>query len=329
MADGFVEKALQKARVLGVKIRRRVLLTEGKSTRVDDIDVALSSTLGGITFPLCLGAFQTGIFRPLRITSNLRLIGSVCGGISLFISGSTASLAFLSSIIVLKEANGSSMRVLKDKLDSFVPIKRCSISISVCYKDVPLYGFASLVVFKLLGGKFRSVLPSNLIHPGAFARSYIPAKGQNYASNAVKQKLGSLGKKYGCHTCGKRWRASFVGDHMPPNKLVRKGQQQRFYPQCTSCSNLQGAALSSMSRQLRVKTHGSSLRLYHLWLPLPVPLTLLRNYINKESGAQDSDIGPDRQCEEGHIQDEYLHTLVKKILISLKLKDKSDSGEND
>lgn len=27
---------------------------------------------------------------------------------------------------------------------------------------------------------------------------------------------------------------------MPPNKLVRKGQQQRFYPQCTSCSNLQG-----------------------------------------------------------------------------------------
>lgn len=27
---------------------------------------------------------------------------------------------------------------------------------------------------------------------------------------------------------------------MPPNKLVRKGQQQQFYPQCTSCSNLQG-----------------------------------------------------------------------------------------
>ena len=56
-----------------------------------------------------------------------------------------------------------------------------------------------------------------------------------------------------------------------------------------------------MSRQLRVKTHGSSLRLYHLWLPLPVPLTLLRNYVNEKSSAQDSGIGSDRQCEESDI----------------------------
>ena len=53
-----------------------------------------------------------------------------------------------------------------------------------------------------------------------------------------------VGKKYGCHSWGKRWSTSFVGDHMPPNKLVRKGQQQRFYPQCTSCSNLQGECMN-------------------------------------------------------------------------------------
>ncbi|KAJ7376366.1 hypothetical protein OS493_035111 [Desmophyllum pertusum] len=292
MADEFVAKALQKAHNVGDKIWCRIISNEGKFTEVNLTDAALSSALGGVTFPLCLGALQTVFFRPLRITSNLRLIGCVCGSFSLLISGSTASLAFLSSILLLRENNDSSVDVLTDKLHLRVP-DRCPVAISVCYKDTPLYGFASLVVFKLLGGKFRSVLPSSLIHPGAFARGYIPAKGQNYASVAVRQKLTLLGKKYGCHSCGKRWRTSFVGDHMPPNKLVRKGQRQWFYPQCTSCSSLQGAAVSSMSRLLRVKTHGSSLRLYHLWLPLPIPLALLRNYVSDKSDMQDSDIGSD------------------------------------
>lgn len=194
MADEFAEKVLQKARALGLKIRNRIISTEGKSVRVDLADVALSSGLGVITFPLCLGALQTGIFRPLRMTSNIRVIGSVCGGISVLISSSTASLAFLSSTVMLQEVKDNSVKVSVEKFLSFVPVDRCSISISVCYKDVPVYGFASLFVFKLLGGKFRSVLPSNLIYPGAFAKGCFPAKGQNYASNAVKQKLTLLGE---------------------------------------------------------------------------------------------------------------------------------------
>ena len=194
MADEFVEKVLQNARVLGLKIRNRIISTEGKSTKVNLADVALSSGLGVITFPLCLGALQTGIFRPLRMTSNIRVIGSVCGGISVLISGGTASLAFLSSNVMSKEVKDNSMKVSAEKFLSFVPVERCSIAISVCYKDIPVYGFASLLVFKLLGGKFRSVLPSNLIYPGAFAKGYIPAKGQNYASNAVKKKLTLLGE---------------------------------------------------------------------------------------------------------------------------------------
>lgn len=56
---------------------------------------------------------------------------------------------------------------------------------------------------------------------------------------------------------------------------------------------LLGAAVSSMSRLLHVKTHGSSLRLYHLWLPLPIPMALLRNYVSDKSDMQDSDIGSD------------------------------------
>lgn len=84
-----------------------------------------------------------------------------------------------------------------------------------------------------------------------------------------------------------------------------------------------------MSRKLRVKTHGSSLRLYHLWLPLPIPLALLRNYVRDKADLQDSDIGSDKQSEGGKNPDEYLYTLVKKTLSLLKLKDKGDSGDKD
>ena len=192
MADEFVEKALLKARVLGLKIRNRISSTDGKSIEVNLSDVALSTGVGIMTFPLCVGALQTGVFRPLRMTSNIRVIGSVCGSISVLISGGAASLAFLASAVVLTQVKDNSVFV--EKFLSFVPVERCSIAISVCSKDIPLCGFASLFVFKLLGGKFRSVLPSSLIYPGAFAKGYIPAKGQNYASNAVKQKLTLLGE---------------------------------------------------------------------------------------------------------------------------------------
>lgn len=85
-----------------------------------------------------------------------------------------------------------------------------------------------------------------------------------------------------------------------------------------------------MSRRLRVKTHGSSLRLYHLWLPLPIPLALLRNHICDKSELQDSNTGCEKQSENGlQGQDEYLYTLVKKIMSFLKLNDKGDNREKD
>ena len=144
MADEFVEKALLKARVLGLKIRKRVISTEGKSIKVNLADVALSTGVGIMTFPFCLGALQTGVFRRLRMTSNIRVVGSVCGGISVLISGGTASLAFLASAVMFRQVKDNSVKVFVGKFLSFVPEERCSIDISVCSKDIPLYGFASL-----------------------------------------------------------------------------------------------------------------------------------------------------------------------------------------
>ena len=188
MADEFLQKALQKARIFGDKIWSRVVSTEQKCTQVDMADAVLATALSGITFPLCLGILQTGLFRPLRITSNRRFIGSAFGTVSLLVSGSTASAVFLSSIVLFKEIKGSSLRILTEKLHSFMP--NTTVDVAVCY--IPLCGVASLVVYKIFGGRFRSVLPSSLIHPGAFAKRYIPAKGKRYASDGVKRKLALM-----------------------------------------------------------------------------------------------------------------------------------------
>ena len=192
MADEFLQKALQKARIFGDKIWSRVVSTEQKCTQVDMADAVLATALSGITFPLCLGILQTGLFRPLRITSNRRFIGSAFGTVSLLVSGSTASAVFLSSIVLFKEIKGSSLRILTEKLHSFMP--NTTVDVEVCSRDIPLCGVASLVVYKIFGGRFRSVLPSSLIHPGAFAKRYIPAKGKRYASDGVKRKLALMGE---------------------------------------------------------------------------------------------------------------------------------------
>ena len=84
-----------------------------------------------------------------------------------------------------------------------------------------------------------------------------------------------------------------------------------------------------MSRKLRVKTHGSSLRLYHLWLPLPIPLALLRNYISDKSDLQDSETRCDKQSEDGQSHDEYLYKLMEKTFSFLERNDNGDNGDDD
>ena len=49
-----------------------------------------------------------------------------------------------------------------------------------------------------------------------------------------------LGRRYGCHSCGKRQQQEFIADHIPPNKLVKFYERQKFYPQCKLCSQKQG-----------------------------------------------------------------------------------------
>ena len=41
----------------------------------------------------------------------------------------------------------------------------------------------------MMGGRFRSVMPSNLVYPGACAIESLPAPGSEYASQAAKGEL--------------------------------------------------------------------------------------------------------------------------------------------
>ena len=131
--------------------------------------------------------------------------------------------------------------------------------------------------FALVGGRLRELLPSDLRYPGAMARESLRAPGREYASDTARRELGVLFRRYGCHTCGTR-AGDFVGDHMPPNKVVHgtphrgglfrrgvqgvyqraiygglwKGKRQRYYPQCRPCSQHQAVAVQRNIKVLKV-----------------------------------------------------------------------------
>lgn len=127
-----------------------------------------------------------------------------------------------------------------------------------------------LLAFKGLGGRFWSIAPSNITNLGSFARTIfsIPAT-EKYASPSQRQMIERLGRTIGCHTCGSRkifYRGQngvkFIADHMPPQAVVKQMNarwyrrlfgikvKQRFYPQCVTCSNLQGGLLSKATQKL-------------------------------------------------------------------------------
>ncbi|GBF99262.1 hypothetical protein Rsub_11787 [Raphidocelis subcapitata] len=156
-------------------------------------------------------------------------------------------------------------------------------------RDEALFDAAlGILIFKAAGGRFSSLMPSDLAAPGALAFESIPAVGNDYASPGVRRELARIFRRDGCHHCGSH-RGPVIGDHMPPNKLVlqRRGPglgldlglwlqelplvkqvralaghappriRQRFYPQCQRCSYKQASALR----------HGRRVLVLHVRLP--------------------------------------------------------------
>ena len=243
-------------------------------------DILAATTVGAISFPLALGFMQNFILKPLRISCKLpNAIVSAVGGMSVIASGIFASDVFVLSCESLRK---SALLSVKNNTAH----RRFNLEFKKTEENMLIYGAGSLLVFKIFGGKMRQVVPSHLFHPGAFAKISVPAAGKDYAGLSAKRKLNILGRRYGCHSCGKRRQNDFIADHMPPNKLVKFYQPQVFYPQCKPCSQKQGGALSSMNKFRAIQTHSTTLRKYHLWLPVPLVVAFAKNALEDEDSKR-------------------------------------------
>lgn len=149
-------------------------------------------------------------------------------------------------------------------------------------RDVLVDAALGIALFKFMGGRFRSVMPSDLLKVGAIGKESLPAGGPAYATEEKRGEILRFFRRDGCHHCGTR-KGPSIGDHMPPNKMVaetikamkktlglhklfnmpyvRKAAasmnipvgppRQRYYPQCQSCSQKQASAVR-MGRSILV-----------------------------------------------------------------------------
>lgn len=129
-------------------------------------------------------------------------------------------------------------------------------------------GLAGAGLYLTLGGRFWAIAPSSLTSLGAFARPRVgslPAT-RRYATPSERRAIQQLGRRFGCHSCGRTGTGPGLGpaikfnaDHMPPlwearradqdhwRRLLRRPIQLRFFPQCVSCSGAQAVAVAAMS----------------------------------------------------------------------------------
>ena len=63
---------------------------------------------------------------------------------------------------------------------------------------------------QMMGGRFRSVMPSDLFKPGAMARESLRAPGRDYASTINREELQRLMRRYQCCTTWHALVAAFL-----------------------------------------------------------------------------------------------------------------------
>lgn len=229
---------------------------------------------GAVVFPTALAINQT-VLKQLRIGAHIPVVSTSCGFISAVSAGMVASAAYVvahDAIDVLHEPTW------RENLR--IPRMRVGLTDSAAV-EYAVHGLTAAGVVWILGGRFKSLCPSSIMHVGAYGdvRHSLPARRFIKATSSQRTKISQIGSRIGCHTCGKRgFRARYISDHQPPSKFAHSGQQ-RFYPHCSACSNKQGG-LSAQSASKTVPPihlihHGLSLRGYHTWLPLSVVVLLL------------------------------------------------------
>ena len=182
----------------------------------------------GVAYACTLWATQLVVAPALRLTTGSRTLGMRLApnalGVAAVAVGSCAALA-------AADAARDSAREGRRRLPASTAL-------------------AGTACFVLLGGRFWALSPSSFTTLGTFAntaRGSLPAT-LSYATSEQRARIQELGRRFGCHTCGRRWRTRFNADHMPPLAEVKRANaalwrralgrtvSQRFHPQCTACT---------------------------------------------------------------------------------------------
>ena len=195
-------------------------------------------------FPATIFAFQRSFAR-LGLAAHQYVLGTVGG---------------LLAVTVASTATAAASLTVQQTLDSTTTVMTPS--------NLWQRSFLTGVVYFLVGSSPRRVLPSHSNHTGAFAYESLPA-GIKYKTPREARVIDRIGFQRGCHSCGSRREATFVGDHQPPKSFNKPNM--RFYPHCTACSNTQGGRIAggSTSRAgFMTRHHWTTFFLPRYWLPL-------------------------------------------------------------
>jgi hypothetical protein len=259
----------------------------------------LAAGVGALAFPVVLGFNQVAIFKPLKISLRLPLaITATLGGLSITGAAVVASTAVVKtynlSRHIYHQADTRTEPHSTNNQTESQSRQPQSETISLSTTELLASGVVSLVLYRALGGRFSSVLPSHLFAPGAFGIQCVPARSTSYANEIERDLMQTLGRKNGCHTCGVRKKSTkYVADHQPPNKFVNSNNSgnnnvvlQKFYPQCRSCSNQQGVSL--LNDASPVISHPLALRLHHVFFPIPLGLVFLKHILTPPVDSTES-----------------------------------------
>lgn len=223
------------------------------------------------------------------VLTSAQYVGYLCR-----ISNATPVLATLGGIIGVGAASaaaGQASLQVQHYLHNVKPRRNSKLQwISGQKEDIALDILIGVALFKLLGGKYRNVMPSDLFYPGSMAVESVAAiNGPKYADMIQKREVGRINRRYGCHSCGAK-RKEFICDHQPPSGRLEPSMQiigaadqfgfgqvlrkvfdslqikippppQRFFPHCRNCSQKQAVAVRNKRRVLVM--HFGGMKPYH------------------------------------------------------------------
>ena len=240
-------------------------------------NIVLPGACGMIIFPSSICFFQRFLWKKLHICAHSRL-ASVLG----------LATVCLSSVI----ANYSMKAVYYFQNSVVFDV--------LCGKEILASSLLSVGQFVILARTFKVVLPSHLLHPGAYARKGIPLQHRQYfnqSTTSQRRKIQQLGYRNGCHTCGKKYlkivndgkrsfvfkffpshiKVDYIADHQPPRALTSNHNSNPpsksfLYPQCRSCSLLQASRVRVANGLLEkdsdaIVTHGLRVKIWKLFVP--------------------------------------------------------------